>query len=244
MTSWSDVICNSAMLYIDDIRLEQSMNLSPARFLRKMSLYVDNALPLLCRPPMLVPYLQSDMELPKYKDLVWVSTETSKTTETVIDVGEGYEVCSVTYINEDGEEVPCYETTYNAEEGMLTFPVQTEAKISYEIDLYKDGTFNDMSPSLKRLFGLAVAIVWDERFTRNWLNLQPKIKDSSFEVLNESNYMDKLTMRMKQNRQAFNDELRKFEQDVEFAKELHNNHSIFITGLKKKEAEETDNDSE
>ena len=58
----------------------------------------------------------------------------------------------------------------------------------------------------------AVCVAWDEDFSRNWLNLQPKIHDSSFSTVNEANYMDKLSLRLRENRQSFNDELHKYEQ--------------------------------
>ena len=63
-----------------------------------------------------------------------------------------------------------------------------------------------------RLFALAVAVVWDERFSRNWLNMTSKIHDDSFKTVNESNYVQAITKRLHDNRIAFDHEMRAYEQ--------------------------------
>ena len=39
-TSWSEIISDHAMVFIDDVRLTDQAAESPARFLRRMSLYM------------------------------------------------------------------------------------------------------------------------------------------------------------------------------------------------------------
>ena len=63
-TSWSEVICNYAMPVIDDVRLTDQMNENPALFLRRMSLYMDLAIPMLSRPPSLDALLKEGLEKP------------------------------------------------------------------------------------------------------------------------------------------------------------------------------------
>lgn len=214
MTTWSEIICEHAMLYIDDVRLQESLNNNEARFLNKMSLYMKNALGLLSRPPELLTYLQDGMVEPTFDDFTWMSESGA----TVIETGKtGFEVCTVSVHSVDGDEITVVEeAVYDSETGDVTIPEELNSDVEYEIDFYKDGSFNDLTPSMKRLYGLAVAIVWDERFSRNWLNMQPKIKDASFETINESNYMDKVTVRMKENEQKLHDALRKYEQDCAY----------------------------
>ena len=91
-------------------------------------------------------------------------------------------------------------------------PIQESAGIGYDFDFYTDGQFPDLSETQMRLFALAVAVVWDERFSRNWLNMTMKIKDESFETVNEANYTQQITKRLHDNRVSFNDELRAYEQ--------------------------------
>lgn len=44
-TKWSEVISNHAMVAIDDVRLQEEAANDPAAFLRRMSLYMVNAIP-------------------------------------------------------------------------------------------------------------------------------------------------------------------------------------------------------
>lgn len=212
-TGWSEVI-NAAMQALDDERWREQLTVSPAQFYRAKSDSVLFALPLLNSPPELLDYLEQYMVTPQYDDFSWESTEESLTGETAVDTGLlGYELMSCIVYGEDGTSVAPYPgAAYDKETGVVTFPQQTAAGVRYELDFYTDGTFNDLTLSQKRLFGLAVCVAWDENFSRNWLNLQMKVKDSSFNTVNEANYMDKLTVRLRENRQSFNDELHKYEQ--------------------------------
>lgn len=212
-TAWSEVI-TAAMQALDDERWREQITVSPAQFYRAKSDSVLFALPLLNSPPELLDYLEKDMVLPQYDDFAWESTEESLTGETAVDTGLlGFEMMSVIVYGEDGTSVKPYAgASYDAETGIVTFPQQEAAGVHYELDFYTDGTFNDLTLSQKRLFGLAVCVVWDENFSATWLNLTPKIHDSSFSTVNEANYMDKVTIRLRENRQSFNDELHKYEQ--------------------------------
>lgn len=211
-------IISKALVIIDDIRLTEMLNENATIFYRKMCGYIDLALPMLSRPPELYEFITKNYTASEVSDAAWVSTEESLTQETVIETGViGYDLMGCTSISTDGATIQPYgEGTYDSETGEVTFPIQTEVGITYDMDFYKDGYITDLTPTMARLMSMAIAIVWDERLNHNWLNLQPKIKDSSFDTINESNYMDKLTARMKENRIAFNEELRKYEQDIAY----------------------------
>lgn len=214
MTNIADVI-SQVMIYIDDIRLQQELAINPALFYRKMSQWFEAAMPMLSRPPELYHYVTNEYVPASYTDYQWVSTEDSISVETVVDTGiTGYELCSVVQVSEDSTYSTAYsEATYNSETGEITFPMQTESGVVYDINFYNDGSVADLTPAQMRLMALAVVQVWGERFTNNWLNMQMKIKDNSFSTVNESNYIDKTTVRYVELRQAFNDELKKYEQD-------------------------------
>ena len=217
-TAWSEIVVKAKLL-IDDIRWQEELATSPARFFRAKSDYVLMALPLLSRPPSLLHYLQSGMTMPSYGSASWQSTEQSKTEQAVVPTGLiGYQMVSVTLRSFDGlDEVPYTDYSYNAETGEVTFGLQSEAGLAYEIDAYSDGEFPALDPTMMRLFALAVAVVWDERFERNWLNMQMKIKDSSFSTAAEGQYLEKVGQRLSRNRAMFNDELRHYEQNVYYA---------------------------
>lgn len=221
MTTVSEVI-SRAMVILDDVRLNALIQENPALFYRKMQMYIDLAIPMLSRPPELYDVITKEYVPSTFTDATWVSTAESTTQETVVDTGAvGYDICVVMQRSADGSSLEIYSGyIYNSETGEITFNQQSEEGINYEIDFCKDGSFTDLTPTQIRLFALAIAVVWDERFNYNWLNLQPKIKDSAFSTVNEANYMEKLTNRMIENRQRLSDELRKYEQDNAYNKIL------------------------
>jgi len=223
-TAWSTVI-TGAMQIIDDERWTQQLAVDPAQFFRAKSETLKYALPLLNRPPELRTYLETGLVEPEYADGIWVSTNESLTGETQVDTGcIGYELMSCVIRASGGADVLPYSgAVYDPETGIITFPQQTEAGIEYDWDLYTDGELPDLSATQIRLCGLAMAVVWDEHFERNFLDMTPKINDASFKTVNEANYIEKGNHRLQANRQSFNDELRKYEQDCMY-------QSVFPTG--------------
>lgn len=213
MTAVAEII-TQAMVYIDDIRLQEQLAVNPALFYRRMSEYITAAMPLLSSPPQLFDYVNKEYTAPEYGDMYWTSTDESTAGETVLSTEYiGYDLCSIVSLDSENNATTYSDAVYNSETGEITFPQQLSADINYEIDFYKDGEVADLTPTMLRLFALAVAIVWDERFSNSWLSITPKIKDSSFQTVNESTYIDKLTNRQKENRQRFQDEMRKYEQN-------------------------------
>ena len=213
MTAVSEII-GEALIYIDDVRMQEQLSSNPALFYRRTSTYVTASMPLLSSPPELYCHVSKNFVAPTYADYTWESTWEATTQETVVQTGlTGYDICSVTARSEDGMyAIPYDGATYDPETGDVTFQKQPSEGIEYELDFYKDGATNDLTLHQKRLWALAIAVVWNERFNNDWLNIQPKIKDSSFQTVNEANFIDKLTDRMIANRQAFEDELHKYEQ--------------------------------
>lgn len=213
MTAIAEII-TQAMVYIDDIRLQEQLAVNPALFYRRMSDYITAAMPLLSSPPQLFEYVSKEYTAPEYGEMYWTSTDESTAGETVLSTEFiGYDLCSIVSLDSENNATVYSEAVYNSETGEITFPQQLSSGIDYEIDFYKDGEVADLTPTMLRLFALAVTIVWDERFSNTWLSITQKIKDSSFQTVNESTYMDKLTNRQKENRQRFQDELRKYEQN-------------------------------
>lgn len=212
-TAWSDVI-TAAMQVINDDRWHEQLDINPAQFFRAKSDTLAMALPLLNSPPELLTYIESDITEPSYDSGEWVSDENSLTGETQIDTGiYGSDIFSCVLRCGDGTEwLPYTGAEYDADTGIVTFPQQDEAGLVYEYDFYSDGSLPDLSRSQLRLLALAVAVVWDEHFERTFLDITPKINDSSFSTVNEANYLEKSNRRLRDNRQSFNEELHKYEQ--------------------------------
>lgn len=220
-TSWADIV-TASLVQIDDVRLEEQMAVSPAQFYRRMSAIIHQAMPLLSRPPEFLSYLKSGMVEPDYDDYEWVSDDASTEAETSVDTGmTGYALCSVTqrvqHANGTISLLPYAGATYDAETGIVTMPQQESAGIGYDFDFYTDGEYPDLSETQMRLFALAVSVVWDERFSRNWLSMTAKIHDDSFKTVNEANYVQQITKRLHDNRIAFDHEMRAYEQLCAYA---------------------------
>lgn len=216
MTGWSQVIAKAKVL-IDDVRWDRELAVDPARFYRAKSDYVHLALPLLNRPPNLQAAIKNGMTLPQYDSYSYPVTDDISGNLTIETGLTGYEIASVVIRGADGiSETPVTEIDYDAESGNVKVEITASAGQSVEIDFYTDGQFADLSDTLMRLFALAVAVVWDERFDNNWLNMQQKIHDSSFSTANEGNYAEKISQRRERNRAAFTEELKQYEQKVAY----------------------------
>lgn len=230
-TTWADITA-AALVQIDDVRLEEQMAVSPAQFYRRMSALIQQAMPLLSRPPELLGFLKQGMTAPEYADYEWTSDEASTEAETAVSTGMiGYDLCSVTqrvaHPNGTIALIP-YAASYDAETGVVTMPQQDAAGINYDFDFYTDGEYPTLTETQMRLFALAVAIVWDERFSRNWLGMTAKIHDDSFKTVNESNYIQQITKRLHDNRIAFDSEMRAYEQLCAYSGTVKNG-SLFKT---------------
>lgn len=221
-TSWMEIITNSAMVFIDDVRLQDDAAISPAQFFRRMTLYMNMAIPVFNRPPEMMAYLTRGMQEPTYDDYEWVSTQESTAQSTVVATGlTGFELfsCVIREMDAAGNVTltPYGNAEYDPQTGNVTFPQQSAAGTTYVLDFYTDGSFlNELTPSQKRILGLCVACVWDERFSRNWLNMQMKIHDQSFETVNESNYIKEVTARLSTNQALLAEALHKYEQDCAY----------------------------
>lgn len=215
MTSWAEIDA-AAMVPIDDERLNEQLEISPALYYRRMAMYVKAALPMLSKPPELLAYLTREMEEPAFADYEWESTEASTTGETIVATGlDGYELCSCIMVETmtDGRVIQTpYAVEYDPETGNVTFPQQTSAGVAYQLDFYTDGQFADLTDTQIRLFAQAIAVVWDERFVGTWLNRTPKINDSSFSTVNEANWTEKTSQAHMRRELQFWDELQKYEQ--------------------------------
>lgn len=232
-TAWSDIITNSAMVVIGDDRMLDDLRTDAALFFRRMSSWMGMAIPMLKSPPELLVYLTDGLVEPQYADFEWTSDQISTTQETVVETGKvGYELCncvSVQYArNGDAAFFPYTDFTYDPETGVVTFSQQDSADVEYRLDFYTDGQFaHDLTFRQKRLLGLAIAVTWDNRFNREWLNIQPKVKDKSFNTPNENTTMKESTARYKENLQLFYSELRGYEQECAYMRRVNPMRRVF-----------------
>lgn len=216
-TTFIEVISNYALVEIADIRLQKEMQTNPARFFRKMSFYMLNAIPRFNRPPEAREWLK--FVAPVYDDYDYTVPDGYDGDDPlVIEAGlKDYEMVSGVKIAEDGfggyEFVPIANLEYDPTSGNVTIPSGVAMGDNIAIDFYTDGYFErELDYRVLRILGLLVQVVWENRFANVYLLQQPKIKDRNFDVGNEANYMRAASERMRFLNNQANEELRSFEQ--------------------------------
>lgn len=218
MTGWSDII-TAAMQIVDDVRWMDELAVNPAQFYRAKSQLIRLAIPMLSKPPELLAYLEKDTKSPAYADMAYTSAEDTEAGAvlTVTTTYADYALCSASIRSADGLHwSPVLVQNYDAETGEVQLVAAAAGAQEYSLDFYTDGEFQTLSAAQLRLFALAVSVVWDNRFQRDWLSNTMKLKDSSFETVNESNYMEKANDRFLKNKHAFEDALRSYEQQCAY----------------------------
>lgn len=217
-TAWAEIITDHAMVEINDIRLQKDAQENPALFFRRMSLYMKNAIPLFSDPPEMQAWL-SGAE-PSFGEDSWVSTG-SEGEVTVATGLLGFDLMSVVQeqTTRTGELVlvPYNGARYDPETGNVTFPGGILEGIRFRMDFYTDGQFGkELSPTEKRILGKCVALVWMERFSGDWLNMQPKVNDKSFSTGSEANHIRSMTERGKALRAELYNEISRYAQNVQY----------------------------
>lgn len=223
-TTFSEIITDYAMVEIDDARLNQDLATSPARFYRKMCLYMNNAIPRFNRPPVVREWLQHSE--PQWDDYQYTAESDMEVGSTIATEAIGHSMASAVKRMDDGYGdvvLMPLAIEYNAENGTVTLQQEVEADTQIDIDFYTDGEFNyELGEEIKRILGLCVQLVWENRFVNNFLLQQPKIKDRSFDVGSEANHMNAGTNRLRALTQMLNGEMNAFEQSVAYTNVLNN----------------------
>lgn len=224
-----DIICDYAMVEIADVRLQKEMSINAARFFRKMSFYVINAIPRFNRPP-IVRRLLSTYNAPTYADFDYVVPNDYTTGALEIATGETlYNMVNAVVISPDGYgsyEYKPLSISYEPDGGIVTVNGGITAGDAIAIDFYNDGYFfYDLSVEVKRILGLLVQVVWENRFINDFLLQQPKIKDKSFDVGNEANHMRAASERFRMLNEQVNQEMRQLENNCAYFGTVMNDES-------------------
>lgn len=214
MTGWSEIICDYAMLYINDDRMTEKLKNNPARFFREMSLYMRSAIPRFNRPVEMISYLKPGTE-PVFDSFLWTAPEGEPGPITVPTGKTGYDLCSVVIREKDRYGNPIetpYPARYDPETGEVTFETVMPATV-FDMDFYTDGTFdNELTQEMKRILGLCIQSVWENRFTSAWLPREAKVSDRSFTSPNEANWTRAQEEKRRSLEATLNEELRNYEQ--------------------------------
>jgi hypothetical protein len=220
-TTFSEIITDFAMVQIDDERLQELLIENPARFFRKMSLYMINAIPRFTHPPEARIWLR--FTAPTFDDTTYTVTGEEGGQATVNTEITGYSLVSAAYTMDDGYggmmDVPVPVLANDPETGEVTLEISAEIPPDTPImlDFYTDGLFDrELDYRVKRILGLCVQLEWEMRFVNAFLIQTPMIKDKSFDVGSEANITRANTERIRMLTDNLNDEMRKFAQDVAY----------------------------
>lgn len=223
MTTFSEIIGDYAMVQIDDERLQRLLAENPARFFRKMSLYMLNAIPRFTHPPEARIWLRHTP--PAFDEYTYTVTGMDAGEITINTGVTGFSLVSAAYTTDDGygglEDIPVEITAFDAETGEVTLFVSPEIPggTPIQMDFYTDGIFDrELDGRVKRILGLCVQLEWEMRFVNAFLIQTPKIHDKSFDVGSESNMTRANTERIRMLTDHLNDEMRNFEQDEAYGK--------------------------
>ena len=215
-TTFTEILTQWAMQDIDDINWTRGLSENPAAFLRAKSDTLIMAIPHFSRPPEAQSWLT--FSPPSYESWMYAADE-AQTAPFELETGvTGMDLCSGTLIITTAAGMEEYSPVlpeYDSETGKLTVNEDIPAGAKIDFDFYTDGTFDrDLDVEQKRILGLCVAYQWYSRFANTWLNMQPKIKDKSFEVGSESAQVTAFTAKFKELRLALNDTLLRYEQNA------------------------------
>lgn len=216
-TMWAEVICDFGMVQINDVRLEEELQNNPALFFRKMALYLKNAIPRFNKPPEEQGRLTGTP--PSYDDYSFTTTEEGE--QTINTDLTGYSIFSVQQIQVDQfgnpESTPLAGCQYDAETGVVTVPAGLAVGSVLSIDFYTDGEFdNDLSLDEKEILGMCLQMVWENRFSGNWLDRVPKPKGKSFDIPSEAPQTNANTSRMKFLQKELNGKMRAYSQMIAY----------------------------
>lgn len=211
-TSFSEILTSFAMQDIRDLNWQNELELSPARFFRAKSDTLIHSIPRFSRPPEMSSWLT--FSVPLYDDMTYTAEEDTEAGYVIETNMRGYELCSVVLVNQDGTATPIA-SSYDEETGNVTINVPLTQGQTIDIDVYSDGSFDhELTLEQKRILGLCVATDWFYRFSNDWLNMQPKIKDRTFDVGSESAQMTANTAKYKEMAAVLNDAILRYEINV------------------------------
>lgn len=227
-TPWSEIVQRFGDVFVNDDRMKEKASTNLVRFFEETFYYLNAAIPRFNRPTRIIPFLT--FSSPLFSSYSWAVPAEIQTPDATGETGTtsqpitihtqqiGYELCSVVIYTQDQygnpTEIPYTSAQYNPLNGTVTFPAGLTFGTQFEIDFGTDGYFDkNLTQEMKRILGLAFQLVWENRFTGDWLARAPKLTDKSFLSPNEANWTRAQEEKRRGMEQTFNEELRRYEQN-------------------------------
>lgn len=222
-TTFEQIECQ-AMTYIkNDLSLDWDLKNRLPVFYRRMWNYMQAAIPLFNKPPVMMTRLRKMTE-PEYSDVLFTVSEVSEDSTVTIETEiEGMDLCSAGIVTEDEfgnpQYLPLTVDSYNAETGTVTISGAVAAGDEVDVDFYKSGSFDiELNATECDILAFCIYDVWEHRFDNNALERASKIRDANFTTISEASQTNAGTDRQKEVDSQLFDKLRMYEMNAAYLK--------------------------
>lgn len=222
-TTFEEIECLSMTYIKNDLSLDWDMKNRLPVFYRRMWNYMEHALPLFNKPPVMISRLRN-YEAPAWSDILFtVEEEPTDGTVTIRNGFPGFDIVSAGIVTEDAVGDPVYVPltvdSYDAETGAVVISGDIAIGDAIDIDFYKSGgldiTLNDTE---KGILAFCIYDVWEHRFDNNALERASKIRDANFTTISEASQTNAGTSRQKEVDSQLFDKLRMYEMNATYMK--------------------------
>ncbi len=227
-TTFEQLECQ-AMTYIkNDLSLDWDMQNRLPVFYRRMWNYMQAAIPLFNKPPVMLARLHAYTE-PQYSDVLCrVNDEPSDGTITVATGIVEMDICSAGVVSNDEfgnpQYLPLTVENYNAETGEVIISGGISVGDEIDIDFYKSGSFNaELNATECDILAFCIYDVWEHRFDNNALERASKIRDANFTTISEASQTAAGTARQSAVDSQLFDKLRMYEMNASYMKTVAKN---------------------
>jgi hypothetical protein len=215
-TTFEQIECQALTYIKNDLSLDWDLKNRLPVFYRRMWNYMQSAIPLFNKPPIMLSRLHAYTE-PEYSDVLMqvseVSVDGTVTIETEITE---MDICSAGIVSNDEfgnpQYLPLTVDSYDAETGTVVISGTIAVGDEVDIDFYKSGSFDaDLNATECDILAFCIYDVWEHRFDNNALERASKIRDANFTTISEASQTNAGTDRQTVvDRQLF-DKLRMYE---------------------------------
>lgn len=222
-TTFEQIEC-AAMTYIkNDLSLDWDLKNRLPVFYRRMWNYMQAAIPLFNKPPVMMTRLHAYTE-PQYSDVLMAVSEVSESGTVTIETGiTEMDLCSAGIVTEDEfgnpQYLPLTVDSYDAETGTVTVSGAIAEGDEVDIDFYKSGSFAiELNATECDILAFCIYDVWEHRFDNNALERASKIRDANFTTISEASQTNAGTDRQREVDSQLFDKLRMYEMNAAYLK--------------------------
>lgn len=228
MTAVLKVLTDYCDKYVDDVRLTELKTTDFPLWAFKMWAYLNSGLPFFTIPSEMLSYLVGEdgekLTTPLFGTFQTVTEEdhAAGVSFTINSTYVDYDYCSARIVGRKQNGDVFYTplpSAYNSETGDIEVTPQSDIPTgaTIEIDLYKDGAFEEnLRMDVMRILGLCFACAWELRFINDWLSNVSKIEDSSFYEQNRANKENADTERYKMLKGELDSAMRRLDTNNEY----------------------------